>query len=78
MTFTTYDKGNAVARLMLIGLGQIHIDANVALIDATSNAILANYFVHKTFAWGGAYGGTTSIEDVESGFAASVVKIFQY
>ena len=77
MTFTTYDQGNAIARAVLAGLGQIHIAANVQLIDATSASVTASYVVTKTFAWGGLYGGTTTIEDVEKGFAASVVDIFK-
>ncbi len=77
MNFTTYDSGNAFARAMLAGLGQIHIAANVQLIDATSGNVLANYTVEKTFAWGGAYGGSTTIQDVEGGFAESVVAIFK-
>lgn len=77
MTFTTYDRGNAFARVMLAGLGQIHIAANVRLIDATSGNVAASYDVKKTFAWGGVYGGSTTIEDVEKGFAASVVDIFK-
>jgi hypothetical protein len=77
MTFLTYDKGNAFARLMLAGLGQIHIVANVQLTDASSGKVKAEYAINKTFAWGGFYGGSTSIEDVETGFAASVVAIFK-
>jgi hypothetical protein len=77
MNFITYDKGNAFARAMLAGLGQIHIVANVRLIDAASGNVAASYDVSKTFAWGGLYGASTSIEDVETGFAASVVDIFK-
>ncbi len=77
MTFITYDRGNAFARAMLAGLGQIHIAAKVRLIDATSGNVAASYDVAKTFAWGGIYGASTSIEDVEKGFAASVVAIFK-
>lgn len=77
MTFITYDEGNALARFMLAGLGQIHIAANVQLIDATSGNVTARYFVSKTFAWGGLYGGSTTIEDVEKGFAESVTDIFK-
>ena len=62
---------------MQAGLGQIHIAANVQLIDATSGNVAASYVVTKTFAWGGIYGGSTSIGDVETGFAASVVAIFK-
>lgn len=77
MTFTTYDPGNSFARFMLAGLGQIHIDATVRVIDMTSGAVVATYQVNKTFAWGGAYGGSVTIRDVEKGFAASVANIFK-
>src|SRR4051812_29844136 len=69
IAFTRYDEGNTFARLMLAGLGQIHIDADVALEDGARAALLARYEVTKTFAWGGIYGATTSILDVEDGFA---------
>ena len=38
-----YDEGNAFARFMLAGLGQIHIDADVTLSDSLSKAKLAQY-----------------------------------
>src|SRR5262249_40853971 len=66
---TRYDKGSAFARFMLAGLGQIHVDAKVTLRDQARDAVLGEYEVTKTFAWGGFYGGSTSIEDVEVGFA---------
>jgi hypothetical protein len=64
----TYDEGNAFARLMLAGLGQIHIDADVALSDSLTKEKLARYEVTKTFAWGGAIGAFTKIQEVEVGF----------
>jgi hypothetical protein len=73
--FTRYDKGNAFARSMLAGLGQIHIDAEVTLEDKTTKEVLAKHEVKKTFAWGGMYGGTTRIEDVEPAFAEAIVSI---
>ncbi|MDB5408844.1 MAG: hypothetical protein JWL84_3756 [Rhodospirillales bacterium] len=76
LVFTNYDEGNRFARFMLVGLGQIHIDADVVLVDATSGATLGQYRVSKQFAFGGLYGGATSIEDVEKGFAKSVAEIF--
>jgi hypothetical protein len=76
LVFTNYDEGSRFARFMLIGLGQIHIDADVILVDATSGATLGQYRVSKQFAFGGIYGGATSIEDVEKGFAKSVAEIF--
>jgi hypothetical protein len=72
LLFTRYDEGNAFARFMLAGLGQIHLDADVTLIDSVSGAVVARYQIAKTFAFGGVYGGTTNMGDVEKGFAKSV------
>jgi len=72
LTFTRYDKGNAFARAMLIGLGQIHIDADLVFIDKETGKELESLKISKTFAMGGLYGATTDILSVEDGFAASV------
>lgn len=72
VTITAYDEGNAFARAMLAGLGQMHIDANVILTDPQSGKTFATYEVDKTFAWGGIYGASTRITDIEDGFAQSV------
>lgn len=71
---TRYEKGNAFARAMLAGLGQIHIDAKVSLFLMPEREQIANFNIDKTFAWGGIYGGFTSIEDVEEGFATGVAE----
>lgn len=70
---TKYAKGNAFARAMLAGLGQIHIDGTVFVTTAGADEKLSEFTVKKTFAWGGLYGGTTRIEDVEPAFAEGVV-----
>ena len=67
-----YEEGSAFARVMLAGLGQIHIDADVILSDAATKDKLAQYEVTKTFAWGGAYGAFTGIKDAEVGFSKAV------
>jgi hypothetical protein len=76
LVFTQYDKGDPVARLILIGLGQIKIDADVVLTDAGGN-VVGKYRVSKDFAFGGIVGGLTKPEDVEEGFEESVVEIFK-
>lgn len=58
---------------MLAGLGAMHTDANVSLIDPTDGRTLSKYEVTKTFAWGGFYGAGTGIRDIEDGFAKAVV-----
>jgi hypothetical protein len=75
VAFTRYDEGNAFARFMLAGLGQIHIDAEVTLAEGDGSALLGRYMVTKTFAWGGLYGVATSIKDVEAGFADAVADV---
>lgn len=71
---TRYDKGNAFARAMLAGLGQIHIDAKVSMFLLPERKKIAEFDIDKTFAWGGLYGGFTSIESVEEGFAKGVAE----
>ena len=72
--FTRFDRGNAFARAMLIGLGQIVIEATVSLQDAQGTTV-AQYKVSKDFAIGGVVGATTSVDDVEEGFAKSVATV---
>ena len=70
---TRCDKGNSFARFILIGLAQIHIDADVTVREGSSGEVFGRYEVTKTFAWGGIYGAITEIDDVEEGFAKAVV-----
>jgi hypothetical protein len=72
--FTRFDRGNAFARAMLMGLGQIKIDATVILVDADGRTV-GQYEVSKDFALGGVAGATTSVDDVEDGFAKSVAAV---
>ena len=71
-----YDKGNAFARAMLVGLGQIHIDGKVSVFQMPQHTLVGEFDLKKTFAWGGIYGAATSIEDIETtlrdGVAAAV------
>ncbi|MBN1381682.1 MAG: DUF4410 domain-containing protein [Deltaproteobacteria bacterium] len=72
LLLTRYDKGSAFARFMLAGLGQIHIDGEVKLVELPDRKQVGAFTVSKTFAWGGIYGGATSIEDIEQPFADGV------
>lgn len=72
--FTKFDRGSAFARAMLIGLGQIRIEATVSLIDDGGKTV-GQYTVAKDFALGGMAGAATTVDDVEEGFAKSVVVI---
>ena len=72
--FTRFDRGSAFARAMLIGMGQIRIEATVEMSDA-GGARTGEYKVAKDFALGGIVGATTTVEDVEDGFAKSVAQV---
>lgn len=67
-----YEKGNAFARAMLAGLGQIHIDGTVDVLELPARTSVGQFDLNKTFAWGGVYGASMSIEDIEATFAEGV------
>lgn len=71
---TKYDKGNAIARAMLAGLGQMHLDGQITVYELPSQKPLSTFTISKTFAWGGIYGATTTMETVEEEFAKAVAK----
>lgn len=72
LQLSRYQKGSAFARAMLAGLGQIHIAGKVRLYQMPSHELVAEFDLTKTFAWGGIYGASTSIEDIENTFADGV------
>jgi hypothetical protein len=55
-------------------MGQMHIDGDIEIIDASGNTI-GVYKIAKQFALGGMVGATTSMTDVEGGFESSVVEL---
>ncbi len=73
-TITRYDEGSAFARALLAGLGQMHIDGEFALSLPGEPESVAEFSLRKTFAWGGVYGASTRIEDIEPAFAEAVAE----
>ena len=71
---TEYDKGNAFARAMLAGLGQMHIDGTVSVFQMPQHQMLESFALSKTFAWGGIYGASKSIEDIENAVAEGIAQ----
>jgi Domain of unknown function (DUF4410) len=72
VALTKYERGSAFARMMLAGLGQMHIDATVTVYSMPGKAVVGAFSVDKTFSWGGAVGGMATIENVEDDFAKAV------
>jgi hypothetical protein len=71
---TQYQKGNAFARFMLAGLGQIHIGAKISIFQMPEHSLTGEFELTKTFAWGGAYGASTSMDEIENTFADGVAE----
>lgn len=69
---TRYEKGNAFARAMLAGLGQIHLEGTIYVYQMPDRVLLEDFDLQKTFAWGGIYGAATSMEEIEDTFTDTV------
>jgi Domain of unknown function (DUF4410) len=69
---TRYDRGNAFARFMMAGLGQIHIEGKIDVYQLPARTLVGEFDLKKTFAWGAFYGAFTSMEDIENTFADGV------
>ena len=69
---TRYEKGNAFARAMLAGLGQIHLEGTIFVYQMPDRVLLEDFDLQKTFAWGGIYGAATSMEQIEDTFTDTV------
>ncbi len=67
---TRYEKTNVI-----VGLGQLRIDAEVVLEDREKQEALAKYKVTKASAFGGIFGGVSKIEDVEEDFANAIAAL---
>jgi hypothetical protein len=72
---TSYDRGNSAQRALGFGMGQIEVAGSVSLMEWPSRRLLGSYDIEKTFVLGGIYGASTSIEDVEHGFAESAADV---
>ena len=72
VAISRYEKGNAFARAMLAGLGQIHIDGTVTVRKLPGGAKVSQFSINKTFAWGGIYGGITDMDTIEDTYAKAV------
>jgi hypothetical protein len=72
LMLSRYEKGSAFARAMLAGLGQMHIEGVARVYQMPEHVLVGEFDLAKTFAWGGIYGASTSIEDIENTFADGV------
>ena len=71
---TNYDEGNAFARFMIAGAGQIHVDGEILVYELPEKIKVEEFNITKTFAWGGIYGASITIQEVGEGFAEGVAE----
>jgi uncharacterized protein DUF4410 len=69
-----YERGSQFARMMLAGLGQMHVDATITVYSMPAKTVVGAFNIDKTFSWGGAVGGMATIENVEDDFAKAVAE----
>jgi hypothetical protein len=69
---TQYKPGSAFGRAMLAGVGSAHLDFKATLIDAATGERLTSFSGEKTWAWGGAYGMSRGIEELEQNLAVEL------
>ena len=74
VSISRYEKGDAFARAMLAGLGQIHIDGVVSVYQLPGKNKVAEFTLNKTFAWGGLYGASVTMDTIEDTYAEAVAK----
>lgn len=74
VAITRYERGSQFARMMLAGLGQMHIDATITVYSMPAKTVVGSFKIDKTFSWGGAVGGMATIENVEDDFAKAVAE----
>lgn len=57
----TYDEGNAFARAVFIGLGQMHLNGTVELLIGNPPKVVKTGFFEKNYAMGGVVGASASM-----------------
>jgi len=62
VTITKYDKGNAFARFMLIGLGQMYLYGTVEITQGNPPVVIREGEFKKNYCVGGLVGGTASMQ----------------
>jgi len=72
ITVTKFESASKLVRATLAGLGRIHLDANVLVVPKDGGGTLGAFRISKTFAWGGFYGASASMEDIELPFADGI------
>ena len=75
VVITKYSKGNAFARFMLIGLGQMHLHGTVELISGNPPKVIQSGTFKKDYVVGGIVGLTATMRnDVTSKLGQAIIE----
>ena len=74
---TQYKPGSKTARSVMIGLGSSQLEMVAELVDAASGKSLVQLPVDRSWAWGGALGGSLGITDMERSVATELALYLQ-
>lgn len=66
---TQYKPGSAFGRSMLAGVGSAHLDFTARLTDADTGKVITSFDSSRTWAWGGIYGMSKGVGDIEENIA---------
>ena len=72
VTNTASSEPHSFQVVLLAGLGQIHLEGTISVYQMPADTLVEEFDMQKTFAWGGIYGASTSIEEIEDTFAYGV------
>lgn len=74
VNITRYTKGSGVVRTAMPGMGQMHLDGVVTLYQMPKRVPVGEFIVRKSFAIGGLYSLTVSMNTISTAFSAAVAK----
>jgi len=63
VTITKYDEGSAIARFILIGLGQMHLHGTVVIKQGEHPVVVRQGEFKKRYAVGGIIGGSATMKE---------------
>jgi hypothetical protein len=66
---TQYKPGSAFGRSMLAGVGSAHLDFTARITDADTGKEVTSFDSSRTWAWGGLYGMSKGVGDIEENIA---------
>jgi hypothetical protein len=74
VNITRYTKGNGLARTLMIGTGQIHLDGVVTVYQLPKRVKVGEFIINKAFAMGGLYGVSVNMNTISNTYAQAVAE----